>query len=75
MDKNVWPRRVNDHVIPVSLPRGRPQLGWGDVVIKDLKDLDIRKELADRRLEWRRAIMPRKIQLQSVRPIRGEQWI
>ena len=71
MDKNVWPRRVNDYVVPGILPRGRPQLRWSDVITKDLKDLNIRKKLADERVGWRREIMPRKIQMQRVRPIRG----
>ena len=30
MDENVWPRRVNDYVVPGILPRGRPQLRWSD---------------------------------------------
>ena len=71
MDKNVWPRRVNDYVVPGILPRGCPQLRWSDVITKDLKDLNIRKKLADERVGWRREIMPRKIQMQRVRPIRG----
>ena len=53
--------------------RGRPQLRWSDVITKDLKDLNIRKKLAHERVEWRRAIMPSKLQLQRVRPIRGGQ--
>ena len=48
MDKNVWPRRVNDYMVPGILPRGRLQLRWSDVITKDLKDLNIRKELADK---------------------------
>ena len=48
MDKNVWPRRVND------------------VITEDLKDLNIRKKLADERIGWQRAIMLRKIQMQRV---------
>ena len=71
MNKNVWPRRVNDYVVPGILPRGRPQLCWSDVIIKDLKDLNISKKLADERVRWQKAIMPRKIQMQRVRPIRG----
>ena len=43
MDKNVWPRRVNDYVVPGILPRGHPQLRWGDVITKELKDLNIRR--------------------------------
>ena len=70
MDKNVWPRRVNDYEVPRILPRGHPQLCWTDVFTKDLKDPKIRKELADKQVEWWRAIMLRKIQLQRVRPIR-----
>ena len=70
MDKNVWRRRVNDYVVPGILPRGRPQLRRSDVITKDLKDLNIRKELVDERVGWQRAIMPRKIQLQRLRPIR-----
>ena len=74
MDKNVWPRRVNDYVVPRILPRGCPQLCWSDIITKDLKDLKIRKELADEGVEWRRAIMPKKIQrVQRVRSIRGGQ--
>ena len=73
MDKIVWPRRVNDFVVPGSLPRGRQHLRWSDVITKDLKYLNIRKELADDRVQWRRAIKPRKIQLQRVRPIRDGQ--
>ena len=73
MDANALPRRVNDYVIPGSLPRGRPQLRWSDVITKDLKDLNVRKKLVEERVEWRKAIMPRKIQLQRVQPIRGGQ--
>ena len=73
MDTNVSPRRVNDFVVPGILPIGRPQLRWSDFFTQDLKDLNIKKELADERVEWRRKIMPRKIQLQRVRPIRGGQ--
>ena len=47
MDKNLWQRRVNDYVAPGILTQRGPQLRWSDVVIKDLKDLNIRKELAD----------------------------
>ena len=71
MDKNVWPRRVNDYVVPGILPTGHLQLRWSDVITKDLKDLKIRKKLADERVGWQRAIMPRKMQMQRVRPIRG----
>ena len=70
MDRNVWPRRVNYYVVPRILPRGRPQLRWSDVITKELKDLNIRNKLSDERVEWRKAIMPRKIQLQSMWPIR-----
>ena len=28
MDKNVWPIRVIDYVVPGILPRGHPQLCW-----------------------------------------------
>ena len=73
MDENVWPRRVNDYVEPGILPTGHPQLRWSDVITKDLKDLNIRKELADERVRWQRAIMPRKKTLQKLRPIRGGQ--
>ena len=52
MDKNVWPRRVNDYVVPGIFPRGCPQLCWSDIITKDLKDLKIRKELADEGVEW-----------------------
>ena len=38
MDSNVWPRRVNDYMVPGSLPRGPLQLCWSDVITKDLKD-------------------------------------
>ena len=71
MDKNVWPRRVNDYVVPGIFPTGHLQLRWSDVITKDLKDLKVRKKLADERVGWQRAIMPRKIQMQRVRPIRG----
>ena len=73
MDKNVWPRRVNDYIVPGILPRGRPQLHWNDVLTKNLKGLNIKKELADKGVGWQKAIMPRKIQLQRERPIRGGQ--
>ena len=73
MDKNVWPRRVNDYVVPESLLRDRLQLCWSDVITKDLKDVNIRKQLADERVEWQRTIMPRKIQLQRVQPIKSGQ--
>ena len=68
MDTNVWPRRINDYVIPGSISIGHQQLRWSDVITKDLKDLHIRKELADKRVEQRRAIMPRKIQIQRCDP-------
>ena len=64
MDPNVLPRRVNDYVIPGSLPRRLLQLHWNDVTTKDLKDTNITKELADEWVERGRAIMARKIQLQ-----------
>ena len=48
-------------------------LGTKKKITKNLKDLNIRKELADERVEWLRAIMPRKIQLQRVRFICGGQ--
>ena len=73
MDTNVWPRRVNDYVVLGILLRGRPQLRWSDVITKDLKDLKIRNELAHERVEWRRAIMPKKMHLQRVRLVRGGQ--
>ena len=73
MDRNAWPRRVNYYVVPRILPTGRPQLRWSDVITKELKDLNIRNKLSDERVEWRKAIMPRKIQLQSMWPIRGGQ--
>ena len=68
MDTNVWSRRVNDYVVPGILPRGRPQLRWSDVITTDFKGLNIRQELDDEGVEWRKVIMPRKIQLQRVRP-------
>ena len=69
MDKNEWPRRVNDYVVPGILPRRHTQLRWSD------KNLNIRKELTDERVEWRRVIISRKIQLQRVRPIRWTSFI
>ena len=71
MDTNVWSRRVNDYVVPRILPRGRPQLRWSDVITTDLKGLNIRQELDDEGVEWRKVIMFRKIQLQRVRPTGG----
>ena len=71
MDTNVWSRRVNDYVVPGILPRGRPQLRWSDVITTDLKGLNIRQELDDEGVEWRKVIMSRKIQLQTVRPTGG----
>ena len=62
-------------MIPGNLPRGHPQLRWSDVITKDLQDLNIRRELADERVEWCRAILPRKRQLQRVQPIRGGQAV
>ena len=41
-------------MVPGIFPRGHPQLRWSDIVTKDLKDLNIRKELADKRVEWQR---------------------
>ena len=75
MDKNEWPRRVNDYVVPGILPRRHPQLRWSDVITKELKNLNIRKELTDERVEWRRVIISRKIQLQRVRTIRWTSFI
>ena len=54
-------------------PQRRLQLRWSDVITKDLKDFNIREELADERVELRRTIMLRKLQLQRFRPIRGGQ--
>ena len=71
MITNVWKTRINAYVISGSLPRGHPQLCWGDVITKDLRDFKIRKELTDKWVKWWGAIMPRKIQLQRVWPIRG----
>ena len=35
MDRRiVWPRRVNDYMLPQILSRGRLQLRWSDVIIK-----------------------------------------
>ena len=48
MDKNVWPRKVNDYIVPGIIPRGRPQFRCSDY--KNLKDLNIRIELADERV-------------------------
>ena len=61
MDTDVWPRRINDKVVPGILPRGSLQLRWSDVITKDLQDFNVRKELTDKRVEWQRAFMPRKI--------------
>ena len=61
MDTNVLPRTVNNYVVLGILPRWRPHLRWGDVITKHLKYINIRKELAHKRVEWRRAILPRKI--------------
>ena len=58
MDTNVWPTKVNDYVVPGVHFKGRSQPRWSDVITKDLKDLNIRKELAHERVEWRRAILP-----------------
>ena len=52
MDKNVWPRKVNYYVVPGIFPRGHRQLCWSDVSTKSLKDLKIRKELANEWVEW-----------------------
>ena len=59
-------------MVPGILPRGHPQLCWSDPITKDLKDLNVRKELAHEREEWQRAIILRKIQLQRVQPIKRE---
>ena len=60
-------------MVPEILLRGCLQLCWSDVITKDLKDVNIRKQLADERVEWQRTIMPRKIQLQRVQPIKSGQ--
>ena len=56
-------------MVPGILPRGRLEHRWSDVIIKDIKDLNIRKHFAYKVVEWQRAIIPRKIELQRVRPI------
>ena len=37
MGANVWPRGINNYVIPGNLLRGHPQLLWSDVTTKDFK--------------------------------------
>ena len=44
-----------------------------DSLATSREDLNIRKELAHEWVEWQKATMPRKTQLQIVRPIRGGQ--
>ena len=56
--------------LPDDLPRGRPHLRWSHVITKDLKDINIQKELADDREQWRSAIKPVTMQKKTVRPIR-----
>ena len=48
------------------------QLRWSDIITKDLKDLNIGKELAHKWVEWWKANVPRKIQLQTLRPRGGQ---
>ena len=60
-------------MLPSILSKGHPQLYCSRVITKDLKDFNIKKELAHKQAEWQRAIVPRIIQLQEVRPIRGLQ--
>ena len=66
MVANTCPRRLNDYLVLGILPRGHPQLCWSDVIRKDLKDLNIWKELVHEWVELQKAIMPRTIQLQRV---------
>ena len=54
-------------------PQRVSKLRWSDVITKNLKDLNIRKEFAHKRVEWEMAIVPRKILLQKVQPIRCRQ--
>ena len=42
INTNVWPKRVHDYVVPGIL--------W-DAITNDLKDLNIRKEIADEQVE------------------------
>ena len=50
------PKRIDKNVWPRRV----------NVITEDLKDLNIRKKLADERIGWQRAIMLRKIQMQRV---------
>ena len=68
MNKNVWQRRVNDYVVARILPRGHPQLHWSDVITKDLKDLNIRKELTDEQVEWQRQLWQEKYNCKEYNP-------
>lgn len=43
IDKNIWPRKVIGYEIPGSLPRGRPQLHWREVIARDPNDFNIKK--------------------------------
>ena len=54
-------------------PRGHSHLHWCDVITKELKDHNIRKELAGDQVQQERVIKSREMQLYRVWPIRDGQ--
>ena len=51
-----WLRRIQTMEVDGSGVRGRPRMRWKDVVDKDLKDRDMKKDEAQERIGWRRKI-------------------
>ena len=59
-DDTSWTKKIMNFDVDVDgpTPRGRPKLGWKDVVAADLRKKQLNIALANDRSKWRNAIRP-----------------
>ena len=58
MDKNSWPRKIENIVVPGPHHTGRPRKRWLDCIKDDLKHTRLTPEQASNRTLWRSRIHP-----------------
>ena len=57
-DDTLWTKKIMSFIVDGPTPRGRPRLRWSDVINKDLRICNLKPDMANDRMKWKKAITP-----------------